>query len=64
MKIFIYILLALAGGMLIFNITQLDYNNLLSKTGTVALISTLASACVLVLLSILLVSKKIKAKQK
>lgn len=64
MKIFIYILVAIAAGMLVFNITQLDYNDLLSKQGTVALISALASACVIVLLTILLISKKISTKLK
>ena len=64
MKIFIYILLAISIFMLIFNITNIDFSAPLEKDSTTALICTLAAACVGVMLSILLVSKKISEKAK
>jgi len=63
MKVFIYLLIASAIGLLIFNITQLDFDNLLQGDNTVAAICVMASACTIVLLIILLVSKKIEKKR-
>lgn len=64
MKIFIYILIALATGLLIFNITKVDFENPLSDDSTVAVISVLASACAVLLLVILAVSRIIASKAK
>ena len=64
MKIFIYILLAISIFMLIFNITNIDFSAPLENDSTTALICALAAACVGVMLSILLVSKKISEKAK
>ncbi|TPN86195.1 hypothetical protein [Aquimarina algicola] len=62
MKYFIYILIALAAGLIIYNITHLDFENLLIGNSKTALISIFASLCVIVLMSILLVSRTIQKK--
>ena len=48
--------------MLVFNITNIDFSAPFEKDSTTAAICTLAAACVSVMLSILLVSKKISEK--
>ncbi|WP_282080636.1 hypothetical protein [Aquimarina algiphila] len=63
MKYFIYILIIIASGLIIYNTTHLDFGNLLDGNSKTALISIFASACVIVLLSILLVSKAIQKKK-
>lgn len=60
MKIVVYILMALALVSIVFNATKLDFNNIFSGDSQIALISILASLCVLVLLAVLQVSYKIK----
>ena len=62
MKIFIYILMALAVGIIAYNATILDFNNLIKGDSAIALIGVLAGCCVLVLLGILLISKAIAKK--
>lgn len=62
MKIFIYILLALSVGLFIFNLTFLDFSNLLEGDSAAALVGVLASGCVAVLMVILLMSRKIAEK--
>lgn len=62
MKIFIYILLVISICMMVFNITNIDFSAPFEKDSTTAAICTLAAACVSVMLSILLVSKKISEK--
>jgi len=62
MKIIIYILMILALASIIFNATKLDFNNLFKGDSQIAVISVLASLCVLVLLTILQISFKIKEK--
>jgi len=52
MKIFIYTLMALALGIIIFNITQLDYNNLFEGNSIIGLIGIVASLCALLILAI------------
>ena len=64
MKIFIYILMALAAGLIIFNATKLDFDNLFAGESGVASISILAGLCAILLLWILLVSKMIAAQVK
>ncbi|KJJ39662.1 MULTISPECIES: hypothetical protein [Aequorivita] len=64
MKIFIYILMALAAGLIIFNATKLDFDNLFAGESGVASISILAGLCAILLLGILLVSKMIAAQVK
>ncbi|WP_347373771.1 hypothetical protein [Aequorivita sp. Q41] len=64
MKTFIYILIAIAAGLVIYNFTQLDFNNLFEGDSSIAAVSVLAGLCAILALSILLVSKKIAAKAK
>ena len=63
MKIFSYILIAIAVGLIIFNTTKLDFSNLLDGESAVAVICILAAACVITLLLILRTSKQIENKK-
>jgi len=62
MKIFVYVLMALIGILIIINAVKLDFSNIFVGDSAVAVISILASLCAFLLLSILLVSQKIKSK--
>lgn len=62
MRYFIYALLALGIGILIFNLFQINYQDILGQESAGALISILASLCVIVMMLILLVSRKIQEK--
>lgn len=64
MKIFIYILMLLSLGLVVYNATMLDFGHLLEGESSIAAISVLAGLCSLLLLTILLVSKKIASKTK
>jgi divalent metal cation (Fe/Co/Zn/Cd) transporter len=64
MKLFIYILIVVALGLTAYNVTLLDFENLLEGNSKTALIGICASLCVVVLMLILLVSKKIEQKSK
>ncbi len=64
MKIFIYILMLASLGLMVFNSTHIELSAPFEGESTVAAICVLASACVLVLLATLLVSKKISEKTK
>ncbi len=64
MKIFIYILLALAAGLLVFNLTQINWSEPMAGNSEVAVISVFACACAIVLILILQISKKISEKIK
>lgn len=64
MKIFIYILIALAAGLVVYNATMLDFGNLFQGESAVASISVLAGLCAILLLGILLVSKRIASQSK
>ncbi|PVW17413.1 hypothetical protein [Marixanthomonas spongiae] len=64
MKIFIYILMALAVGLIIFNATKLDFDHLFEGDSMVAAISVLAGVCAILLLVILQVSQVIQKKKK
>lgn len=52
----------MAAGLMIFNITKLDFQYLLGEDNIVPLIGVIAPLIVIVLLAILLVSKKIQEK--
>lgn len=60
MKYFIYLLIIIAIGLIIYNITYLDFDNLLIGDSKTALISIFSSACVVLLMTILLVSRSIQ----
>ncbi|WP_034919967.1 hypothetical protein [Gillisia sp. CAL575] len=62
MRIFIYILIALSAAVVAYNITVLNFDDLLSEDSSIALIGIVGAACVIVLLSILLTSKAIDKK--
>ncbi len=64
MKIFIYILIALSVAVIAYNVTILNFDDLLSEDSAIALIGVICAACVIVLLSILLTSKAIENKVK
>lgn len=64
MKIFIYILMALALAVIVYNATLLDFDDLLAKDSSIALIGIVAAAIVIVLLGILLTSKAIDKKHR
>ena len=64
MKIFIYILIALSVAVIGYNVTVLNFEDLLSEESSIALIGIVCAACVIVLLSILLTSKAIDHKSK
>jgi hypothetical protein len=64
MKTLIYTLLVLSICLLVFNTTLLNFDALLEGQSKIAVIGIMASLCSVLLLWILLVSKKIKEKTK
>ncbi len=64
MKYFLYILLVIATIMTGFNVSQIDFNAPFSEESKVAFIAILAALCVIILVSILLISKAIERKYK
>ncbi|MFC5047444.1 hypothetical protein ACFSTE_07050 [Aquimarina hainanensis] len=64
MKYFIYLLITLAAGLLIYNTTMLDFDNLFSGDSKTAVIGILASACAILLMVILLISRAVQEKAK
>jgi len=64
MKIFTTILIVLAIGLIIFNLTMLDYNKPFEGNSMVALIGIIASFCAVFILLIFKMSKKIEEKLK
>ena len=64
MKIFTSILVVLALGLIIFNITLLDFNQLFDGKNSIALIGIVASICAVLILLIFKVSKKIEERTK
>ncbi len=64
MKIFLRILMILALGMMLFNLTLIDWSSPTEGDSLVAIIGVFASASALLLLIILSLSLKIKSKIK
>lgn len=64
MKIFIYILMALSLAIVVYNATRLDFGHLFEGDSSIAAISILAGLCSLLLLTILVISKKIAERKK
>jgi hypothetical protein len=62
MKTFIYILIVLALGLTVFNVTQLDFSNLLEGNSVVALIGIIASLCAICILLIFKSAQSIDEK--
>jgi tetrahydromethanopterin S-methyltransferase subunit E len=64
MKIFIYTLIGLALALIVFNATQLDFQNLLEGNSLVGIISIVASLCAVCMLLILITAKNIDKKKR
>jgi hypothetical protein len=64
MKVFIYILIAFAVALIIFNCTNIDIQNPTKGNSFAALLGVLACTCSILLLTIFLISKKIVEKTK
>jgi hypothetical protein len=64
MKIFTYIIILIAIGLIIFNFTVLDFDNLLQGDSLIALIGIIAILCAVLVLLIFRLSKSIEEKLK
>lgn len=64
MKIALYIILGLASALLIFNLTKIDYSSPFEGASMVGVISVIACLCAILLVVILMISRKIAAKNK
>jgi len=62
MKIFTNVLMSLALGLIIFNITLLDFKNPLEGNSMIAFIGIAASVCAILILLIFRMSKNIEKK--
>ena len=62
MKIFTSLLIAMAIGLIIFNLTMIDYNKPFEGNSSIALIGVVASFCAIFILLIFKLSKKIDDK--
>ncbi len=64
MKVFSYIVILLALGLIGFNLTKINYNNPFEEGSNIALIGIVAGLCAIVLMLIFRVSKIIEEKTK
>lgn len=64
MKIFTIILSVIALGLIIFNFTQVDFDAPFKGDSIIAVITIVASLCVIVMMAILRTSKRIEQKVK
>ncbi|MCD2258546.1 hypothetical protein [Psychroserpens luteolus] len=64
MKYFTILATIIAFGLIIYNATRLDFDNLFEGQSIVALITILASLCAVALLQILRLSKRVDQKLK
>jgi len=62
MKIVSIVLSIIALGLIVFNATNIDFNNPLKEESTIALIEILAAIIALLILAIFTVSKRIEKK--
>jgi len=62
MKIIMKILMGLSLGMIIFNSTQVNWEDPLSGKSSIAVIGIMAALCAFLLLLLLMISKKISKK--
>lgn len=62
MKYFRYILLSIAFALIIYNATIIDFNDPFQGDSQIALIGILASACVIVLVLILIQAERVKQR--
>ncbi|NNC51273.1 MAG: hypothetical protein HKO01_12150 [Flaviramulus sp.] len=64
MKILTFIISILALGLIIFNVTQIDMNAPFEGQSIIAIITVIASLCVILMMAILRISKRIEKKVK
>ena len=64
MKYFIILLIIIATGLIVFNATKIDFHTPFEGESIIAIITIVASLCVIVLMLILRVSKRIEQKLK
>ncbi|WP_055443882.1 hypothetical protein [Lacinutrix himadriensis] len=64
MKIFTIVFTVIAAILIIFNVTQIDFNNLFEGQSVVALITIFTSLCGIALLQVLRLSKKVNKQVK
>lgn len=64
MKIFTYVVFAIAIALIGFNLTKVDFNKPFEGDSTIALIGVIAGLCAIVLLLIFKASKAIEEKTK
>lgn len=64
MKIFIIIFTIIAVILIIFNVAQIDFNNLFEGQSVVALITIFTALCGIALLQVLRLSKKVNSQLK
>ena len=64
MKIFTIIICLIAITLRAFNVTQVNFNTLFQGESIVALITIVASLCVILMMAILMISKRIEQKVK
>lgn len=64
MKIFIYILMILGIGLIVFNATKLDMSNPFEGESAVAAIGILAAACAVLLMVILQLALRVRKKKR
>lgn len=64
MKIFTYIAVAIALGLIVFNLLQIDFSNPFQGDSTIAIIGIISGVCAILLLLILRFSKMIIDKTK
>nr|WP_321234593.1 hypothetical protein [uncultured Psychroserpens sp.] len=64
MKYFTILMTIIALGLIIYNATKLDFDNLFEGKSIIALITILASLCAIALLQVLRLSKRVDQKLK
>jgi len=64
MRIFTIVISIIALGLITFNFTKLDFNALFEGESIIAIITIIASLCVIVMMGILRISKRIEQKTK
>lgn len=64
MKIFTIVISIIALGLMIFNFTRIDFNAPFKGDSIVAIITVIASLCVILIMGILRISKRIEQKTK
>jgi hypothetical protein len=64
MKIFTYILFFLSFALIVFNITQLNFDDLFAQDSLIAMIGIIAAFCAMIILLIFRMSKSIVDKLK